>query len=544
MRLHLYNTLTRSTEIFTPADGSQIVRIYSCGPTVYNTAHIGNLRSFLSADLIQRTLRVVGGYDVRWVMNITDIDDKIIRDSSDASPNWVPAMGPQSSDPDDNTRAHSNLRRFTEYFTDIFLADLAAVGIRHDHFASMPRATAFIPQMQELVREIHQAGFAYERDGSVYFNVSAYREKHSYGRLFSIDWGNFREGARIDADEYDRDSISDFVLWKARKDGEPYWDFVFHDGGAEKHLPGRPGWHLECSAMSRELIGPLPFDIHTGGIDLRFPHHEDELAQCCAAHSVHTNGHQTFTEQANVWMHNEFLEVEGQKMSKSLGNFFVLSDLRDRGLDPLDVRLALIGAHYRSVLNFTFDGVKGASVARRKVQDYIWNALEKLDHHGIVQEDELDKNSSEKVNADVRRIVDGHATTGGYDGDSVNTADRLNGPLSRVFAALADDIHTPKALAELYTFVAGNPVSSMDPSQVKRVLSDLRLVNEVIGVWSFDERPVLTIPDRVVALAEKRELMRKTQQWAESDRIRKEIADEGWEVKDTKDGYSLTPRQQ
>jgi cysteinyl-tRNA synthetase len=408
-------------------------------------------------------------------------------------------MGEQGADP------HANLTLFTTYFTDLFLTDLSAVGIDPSQFEAMPRATVFIPQMQQLVREIHQAGFAYERDGSVYFNVAAFRAQHPYGRLFTIDWDNFKEGVRIDADEYDRESVSDFVLWKARKESEPFWDFDWSDAGGVRNLPGRPGWHLECSAMSRELIGPLPFDVHTGGVDLRFPHHEDELAQCCAAHAIHT-GSMPFTEQANVWMHNEFLEVEGQKMAKRLGNFYVLDDLRKRGLDPLDVRLSLLGAHYRSVVNFTFDGVKGASAARKKVQEYIWELLENGE----------------------RRTENG---------------ERGSGPLKRVFEALADDVHTPRALADLYSFVGEHPVSAMGDDEKSAVVTDLMLLNDVFNVWSFDERPVVDVPTAVQQLAEARWQARAAKNWAESDRLRDELLATGWTVKDGKEGYELSPAE-
>jgi len=486
MQISLYNTLTRSVDPFTPADGTSTVRMYSCGPTVYNVAHIGNMRAFLAADLLQRVLRAVGGYDVRWVMNITDIDDKTIRDSSPESDVWTSEIGDRSGN------ANADLRTFTTYWAHQFLTDITTLGIREDHFLALPRATDYITQMQQLVLDILSAGYAYVSDGSVYFNVGAYDADHTYGRLFKIDRENFREGVRIDADEYERESVSDFVLWKARKDDEPYWDLVV-DGAT---LPGRPGWHLECSAMSHDLLGPLPFDIHTGGVDLRFPHHEDELAQCCAAWHVE--------DQARFWVHNEFLEVDGKKMSKSLGNFYTLRDLLVKGLDPMDIRFAMMGTHYRTVYNFTFDTVKAAAAARQKIQDYIWDLVER---------------------------------TGGFE----SFADEGPRELQSVFTELANDLHTPKALAQLHTFINENDVADMDESRAAKVLYEFGVLQQVFGVWTAEPRPALEIPEDVLAVADERWQARTAKNWAEADRLRDELAAMGWSMKDGKDTYTLEP---
>jgi cysteinyl-tRNA synthetase len=476
MRIHLYNTLTKQIEPFAPLRDN-LVRMYSCGPTVYDTAHIGNMRAFLLPDTIQRVMRTVGGFEVRWVMNVTDIDDNTIRGSLPGSERWRAEMGAHTDD------ALANLRAYTRYFEGLFLADLDVFGIRRDDFFGNPRATEFIEPMQALILEIVKAGYAYVSDGSVYFNVAAYRTKHPYGRLFHIDVEHFREGVRIDADQYDRESVSDFVLWKGRKDGEPYWDFNVLD----ESVPGRPGWHIECSAMSKDLLD-LPFDIHTGGVDLRFPHHEDELAQCTAGYHV--------PEQAAFWVHNEFLEVEGRKMSKSLGNFYTLRDLINKGIDPLDVRLTMLGSHYRSVLNFTFDGIKAASTTRKRVQDYIWDLRDR--------------------------------------------AEPAPGMIIEPFeAALADDLHTPRALAELYTFIGDHPVASVSDTEAPLILGALQRANDVIGVWTFDTRPVVQVPEAVQVIAEVRWEARLAKNWAESDRLRDDLLAMGWVVKDGKDGYTL-----
>lgn len=483
--IRLYNTLTKSVDPFVPLrdDG---VRMYSCGPTVYDVAHIGNMRAFLFPDVLQRMLRVIGGYPVHWVMNVTDIDDKTIRDSAVGSPRWRPEMGEQTADP------LENLRRFTSFFTQEFLADLGTFGIDVARVVN-PRATDYIAQMQQLTRDILAAGYAYVSDGSVYFNVAAYSAKHTYGRLFTIDTQNFREGVRIDADEYDRESVSDFVLWKGQKDGEPAWDFEI-DG---QNVPGRPGWHIECSAMSQEILG-LPFDIHTGGVDLRFPHHEDELAQCTAGYHVH--------DQAAFWMHNEFLEVEGKKMSKSLGNFYTMRDLVNSGVQPLDVRFAMLQAHYRAVFNFTFDGVAAARTARAKVQDYVYDIVEAAgDHHAA---------ASDGVG---RQLLDA------------------------VGQALADDVHTPRALAALFVFMSDHPARSLAAADAASVLDALRAINDVLAVVTIGARPAVEIPADIRELAEQRWSARTAKNWAESDRLRDELTARGWTMKDGKDGYTLEP---
>ncbi|MCS7302503.1 MAG: cysteine--tRNA ligase [Candidatus Kapabacteria bacterium] len=485
MEIHLYNTLSRQVERFEPIEAGR-VRMYSCGPTVYNHVHIGNLRAFLCADLLQRVLRVIGGYHVQWVMNITDIDDKTIRDSQPGSPAWnAEAMGPQTDDPQEN------LRRLTRYYEQVFLRDIEAIGIRRDDFFAMPRATDYIPAMMELIRLIWQNGYAYVAGGSVYFDLSRWIEQqHPYGVLFTVDLERFIAGARIDADQYERDEVSDFVLWKARKEGEPWW--VLELGG--QLLPGRPGWHIECSAMGHELLG-LPFDIHTGGVDLRFPHHEDEIAQSAAGYGCIT---------ARYWVHNEFLEVEGEKMSKSLGNFYTLSDLIERGLDPLDVRYAILSAHYQSVYNFTFEGVAAARRARRRVQEYIYQLFE---HSG-------------RQACDVEALE--HA----------------------VFGHLADNLHTPKALAALFTFLGEHPAATLEKNSQRALVDFFERLNRIIGVWQIGERPPVVIPERIRQLAEERWRARLQRDFARADALRQQIAAEGYIVRDRTDGYDIVPHEE
>lgn len=481
MNIKLYNTLSKQVEEFHPLQDG-VVKMYSCGPTVYNHAHIGNMRAFLFADVLQRVLRTVGGYELRWVMNITDIDDKTIRDSKPGSGKWLAEMGEQSGKP------NADLAAFTRYYEKVFVADIDKLGIRREHFSTMPRATEYIPQMQELIANIVNNGFGYITEGSVYFDLSAWRNADSYGRLFHIDVENFREGARIDADEYERESVSDFVLWKGVKEGEPYWDFELNG----EQLPGRPGWHIECSAMGHALLG-LPFDIHTGGVDLRFPHHEDEIAQSKAGYG---------TEQASFWCHNEFLEVEGKKMSKSLGNFYTLHDLIERGIDALDVRFAMLSAHYASVFNFTFDGIASARKARQRVQDFIYELW--------------DATGSESL-----------------DTNALRTA---------VFKELAEDIHTPKALAQLFTFINKTDASTLNSSTREALLAFFTELNNIFEVWTIGARPPKVeeiIPEEVRVLAEQRLEAKKAKNFSLADELRRKVSEVGYAIKDTKEGYEI-----
>ena len=481
MKLSLYNTLTKSVQEFTPLHDRE-VHMYSCGPTVYDHAHIGNLRSFLFPDILQRSLRIICGYRVKWVMNITDIDDKTIRDSAIGSLKWNMEFGEQTTDPKENVRL------LTLYYEKAFKRDLELIGIKQKDFSAMPRATDYIEEMQNLILSIHSHGFAYEVEGSIYFNVAKWRENEEYGRLFAIDVENFKAGVRIDADEYSREQVSDFVLWKAVKDNEPYWDFTF-DG---KNLKGRPGWHIECSAMGQKLLG-LPLDIHTGGVDLRFPHHEDEIAQSKAGYGCET---------AQFWCHNEFLEVEGKKMSKSLGNFYTLQDLLHKGMDPLDIRFSMVNAHYGSVFNFTEFGVESASKARKRVQEYIYACFEGNvghDHH----------------------------------------AEELHRLKQDFFGALCDDLHMPKAIEALFTFMKNTPAHVLSNRDRPSFLELINDINEIVGVWTITPKPEESIPEEVVKLAEDRWNAKASKDFALADELRKQVTALGFVIKDTKDSYSI-----
>src|SRR6267154_3649206 len=324
MALRLYNTLSAKIEEFQPMQGNQ-VRMYACGPTVYDYGHIGNFRTFIAVDLLYRFLRQ-SGYDVRYVMNITDVDDKIIRNSA---------------------RDGVSVQQYTAKYIQAFLEDSATLSIEKP---ILVRATDHINAMADFIGELVKKGFAYRADdGSYYFRIAKFPQ---YGKLSKKDFGGMQDGARVDVDEYDKDSARDFALWKAPKPGETSWESAIG--------PGRPGWHLECSVMSMQALGET-FDLHAGGEDLIFPHHENEIAQ-----SESMTG-KTF---ARFWFHARFLLVEGEKMSKSLGNFFTVRDLVLKGHKPSSIRWLLSSVPYRHQLNFTFDGLKQATISVERLRNF------------------------------------------------------------------------------------------------------------------------------------------------------------------------------
>jgi cysteinyl-tRNA synthetase len=324
MALHLYNTLSGKIEEFQPAQNNE-VRMYSCGPTVYDYGHIGNFRTFVAVDLLQRFLRQ-SGFRVRYVMNITDVDDKIIRNSA---------------------RDGMTVTQYTAKYEKAFLEDSAALNIEQP---ILVRATDHIEEMAGFIARLQEKGFAYRTDdGSYYFRIARFAE---YGKLSKKDFAGMEDGARVDVDEYDKDSARDFALWKAPKAGEASWDTSIG--------PGRPGWHIECSVMSMEELGDS-FDLHGGGEDLIFPHHENEIAQ-----SESLSG----KPLARFWFHVRFLLVEGEKMSKSLGNFYTLRDLVLKGHKPSSIRFLLASVPYRNQLNFTFDGLKQAAVSVERLRNF------------------------------------------------------------------------------------------------------------------------------------------------------------------------------
>lgn len=480
MKIKIYNTLSKSIEEFKPIN-QNLISIYSCGPTVYSYAHIGNIRSFLFSDLLQRTLKVVGNYKVKWVMNITDIDDKTIRDSNPKSGKWNENMPLPTDNP------LQNIQTFTGYYIKEFIEDIEKVGINKQHIFELPRATEHINEMIELIKLIYKNGFAYIADNNVYFNVSKWKEKEKYGRLKNIDFDNFQKGVRIDVDEYEREEVSDFVLWKNKKENEPFWDFEL-DGNI---ISGRPGWHLECSAMEHKYFG-LPFDIHTGGIDLQFPHHEDEIAQSHSGYGI---------DPTNYWCHCEFLEVEGKKMSKSFGNYFTIRDLEEKGYDTIDIRFAIISQHYRTKYNFTLDGIRSASKARKRVQKFIFSLQDEKGELNITNEiQEL------KIN---------------------------------IFKELAEDLHTPKALAKLFSFVNKYKNDNFNKESREILLDLLKELNNIFACWTF-EKEIEKIPETIISFAKERFKAKINKNWSLADELRNQIIEHGYAIKDTKDSFELT----
>ncbi len=462
--VRLFNTLGRRLEPIVPLEPG-LLRLYTCGPTVYNHAHIGNLRTFLFEDLLKRSLRLLG-YRVLHVMNLTDVDDKTIRGARERG---------------------VSLDEFTGPYIDSFFADLER--LRVDPADVYPRATRHIPEMIEMIGRLIERGVAYVADGSVWFRIAA---DEDYGKLSGIRLEEVRQGARVAQDEYEKEDVRDFVLWKGAKEGEPAWESPWG--------PGRPGWHIECSAMSARYLGET-FDIHCGGVDNLFPHHENEIAQSESASG---------SPFVRTWLHAEHLIVDGQKMSKSLGNQFTLGELLERGLSPRAVRFALISVHYRQKLNFTFDGVRAGAAALRRV--------------------------------DEMRFRLAHATA--PVAPSEGLVPRLATFRRDFAAALADDLNISAALAALFELVrdlnveieAGR-IGGGDRATVEAALREADSVLAVLfvdeaaggGVEGVDEAEIEAVLARRVEARRRRD-------FAESDRLRDELAARGIVLEDTPQG--------
>lgn len=456
--LKLQNTLTGTLDAFEPLHPPRVT-VYGCGPTVYNLPHIGNYRTFTLNDILNRYLRWLG-YEVEFIVNLTDIDDKTIRDSKAAG---------------------ESLEVFTGRYTRAFFEDLDTLRIRRADLH--PKATAHIPEMIRLVEQLLANGMAYESDGSVYFKVGAFP---GYGKLSKKDLGQLRQGARVESDEYEKEDLRDFVLWKGWKEGEPRWETPFG--------PGRPGWHLECSAMSMKYLGET-FDIHTGGADLVFPHHENEIAQSEGA---------TGRPFCRNWLHVEFLVVNGEKMSKSKGNFYTLRDLLEKGHHPLAIRYLLLSVHYRKQLNFTMEGLQYAQASVDRIQDFV-ETLKWKNFPG--------------------------GRTPGVD-------EECQAMLAGFQAGLDDDLNTASALAALFEFIreinrrmAAQQFRAGDRDQV---LAAMLRINEVLDVLPADTAAGAS--PEVAQLLKQREEARQAKDWPAADALRNKLTELGIVIKDTPRG--------
>ena len=464
MALKLFNTLTRSVQDFTPLDpaGKQ-VGLYCCGPTVYDFAHIGNWRTFVFADLVRRTLEFQG-HAVTHVMNITDVEDKIIKRVRETK---------------------TSLREFTSQYETAFLEDLKTLNCRLPHH--LPHATGYIPEIIALIQKLLARGIAYQAaDGSVYFGIEKYRGCGcTYGQLLKLNFDEMRAGERVKSDEYAKESIADFALWKARvpEDGEVFWPSPFGEG--------RPGWHIECSAMSMKVLGES-FDLHLGGEDLVFPHHEDEIAKSEGA---------TGKPFVKYWLHGAHLLVEGKKMSKSLGNYFTLRDLLAKGFTGREIRYLLLTAHYRETFNFTLEGLQGAKSALARIDE----CLGKL-----------------------RELAGGETAP----------ADPM--PVVQFTSALEDDLNVSEAWGVVFSWVrewnSRLAENSLTPARAATALATWKKVNSVLGIGTATE---LEAPAEIIALLEARQIARKAKDFKRSDAIRDELKAKGWVIEDSPKGPKL-----
>lgn len=458
--MRFYNTRHHQVESFQPLKDHQ-VRMYSCGPTVYNHAHIGNLSSYIYADILRRVLKN-HGYQVKHVMNFTDVDDKTIRNS-------------HQQYPDDNPK--QALTEFTNHYEQVFLDEMNLVG-NNTNDVTFVKATDNILDIEQLIIKLLSNGSAYIADDGIYFSISQYLKTRNYGQLSAIKLTT-SDKQRIDNDEYDKEQARDFALWKKQKPGEPAWDFVLPDG---TNIAGRPGWHIECSVMSVKNLGQ-PFDIHTGGIDLIFPHHENEIAQSTA-------GDQPIV-YANFFIHNEHLLVDGQKMSKSAHNFYTLPDLINRKYSPLDFRMLVLQSHYRSATNFSWESLDAAQKRRHH-----WLAVAELRH-------QVSDNASDSQKEQVMKLV------------------------QKATLAMEDDLDTPNALKY---FEEAIDLFTPDNTNIEALSSLIDAIDQILGLGILASTP--DISDDDYALIDQRQQARTNKNWPLADKLRYELNDRGIHIND------------
>jgi len=456
--IRFFNTLSGKLEPFHPLKKGE-VKLYTCGPTVYDHAHIGNFRAYAFEDLLKRFL-VFRGYKVTHVMNITDVDDKTIR----------------------GARAEGvTLQEYTKKYIDSFFKDIDTLRLaRADHY---PLATEHIPEMVRMIKGLMEKGYAYTKDGSVYFSIAKFP---NYGRLSKINLEELKPGERVESDEYEKDNIIDFALWKHKKEGEPFWETEVG--------PGRPGWHIECSVMSSKYLGET-FDIHCGGTDNIFPHHENEIAQSEAYFSK---------KFVNYWLHCRHLIVDGEKMSKSLGNQYTLKDLLERNIDPLVLRFLLISTHYRKMLNFTFKALEQASASLDRMKDFLYE----LKNHPF------------------------------KDGENKNVAQIIEKTRKDFTEGLGDDLNISAALRALFemirkvnSFINKGKIFKKD---AENLIDLIRSLDTVLAVLPEEKEEIL--PEEIMKKIKEREKARRDRNFDLADRIRDQLAEEGIVLEDTKDG--------
>ncbi len=464
--LKLFNTQTRKKEDIEPYD-KKCMRIYTCGPTIYDFAHIGNFRTYVFEDLLRRTLKYFK-YDIKQVMNITDVDDKTIKGA---------------------LKNHKSLSEYVTPFKLAFFEDLEKLNIEKAEF--YPEATHYIKEMIDIISDLLEKNIAYKgSDGSIYFSIGKFP---SYGKLSHLKMDDLIKGAseRVSLDEYDKENASDFVLWKAydeKRDGNIFWESPFGKG--------RPGWHIECSAMAIKLLG-TPIDIHCGGVDNIFPHHENEIAQS-----------ESFTGKPFVlhWAHSEHLIVDGKKMSKSLNNFYTLRNLLDKGYSGREVRFALLQSHYRQQLNFTMEGLDSSRKSLKRISDFKerLNEISSLTDHNFISS--LIEKAKKEFNL-----------------------------------SLSDDLNISQALAALFDFIREvNQLSDnekISKKEAQTALHFLKEIDSVLGIIFYEEK--IDIPENVKEAFDKRQIARKDKDFKKSDELRDYIFQQGFIIEDGKDGAKL-----
>jgi cysteinyl-tRNA synthetase len=462
--IKFFNTFSGQIEAFEPITPGE-VKLYTCGPTVYDYQHIGNFRAYIFEDLLKRFL-IFMGHKVTHVMNITDVDDKTIKGANEEG---------------------VALHEYTQKFTDDFFENIKTLNISPADY--YPRATEHIPEMVEMISGLLEKGYAYRKNGSVYFSIAKFPD---YGKLSNINLEELKPGQRIESDEYEKEAAHDFALWKSKKENEPFWETEI---GA-----GRPGWHIECSVMSSKYLGQT-FDIHCGGVDNIFPHHENEIAQSEAY---------TGKKFVNYWLHCHHLVVGGEKMAKSKGNFYTLKDILDRNYDPLALRLLLLSTHYRKMLNFTFESLDQSSASLQRIKDFLYE----LKHHSF----------EEGENKDISRLIEEQR--------------------NNFIRGLSDDLNISIALTAVFemirkvnVLISKGKVYSKD---VEKLLSSIRSLDGVLAILPSEKEELLA-PD-IMRKIEEREKARKEKDYQLADQIRNELLQKGIILEDTKDGVRWKKR--